>query len=66
MDRVTLKELITRWVERGLLDDDGIVTRVGTHRSIPVAIPPRNRAIASLTGRRVDELLTAEEAGLEV
>ena len=65
LDQVSLKDLITRWVERGLRDDDGIVTKPGARRPVPVEIPPKNRIIQPLTGRQVDEILAAEDAGLE-
>ncbi len=62
---VTLKELITRWVVRGLRDADAKVPAAARHRGPPPEIiPPRGRNMPALSNAEIHEILDAEDAGV--
>jgi hypothetical protein len=60
---VTLKDLITRWVERGLREPDDVpVAATGRQRPLPTIVPPRGRRIPALSNAEIEALLEGEDA----
>jgi hypothetical protein len=61
---LTLKELITRWVERGLREDEGPPAASGRSvRALPVVILPAGRRMPALTNAQIEAVLAEDEAG---
>lgn len=62
---ISLKELITFWVERGLQAGDEPATRRRGARPLPAVIPPRGRSMPALTNEEIERVLDADDAGAE-
>jgi len=61
---LTLKQLITRWVERGLREADALPPAAHQRRrALPVIIAPRGRQMTALSNAEIEALLEAEDAG---
>ena len=61
---LTLKDLITRWVERGLREDEGPPAAAGhPGRALPVVVTPSGRRMPALTNAEIEALLAEGDAG---
>lgn len=60
---VSLKVLITRWIERGLHGgDEQLAAPPERERTLPEIIPARGRTMPTLTNAEIEAVLAAEDA----
>lgn len=63
---ITLKELITRFVERGLREPEPTPEETRAKRtSLPYVVPAAGRDMPNLSNFEIEEILAAEEAELD-
>jgi len=63
---VSLKVLITRWIERGLQGGDVVpATTSGSERALPEIIAPRGRTMPALSNEELEAILDAEDADVK-
>lgn len=62
---LTLKQLITLWVERGLREASALPpSDEQRRRTLPVIIAPRNRQMPVLSNAQIEALLETEDAAI--
>lgn len=63
---VSLKMLITRWIERGMqAGDEPPAALPARERMLPEIIPARGRAMPALTNAEIEAVLATEDAAAD-